>query len=249
MAVTFGKILSDQRDLLLFRRFKPDLGGDNASRYLAWGLVSTWIVGIGRYWDHPSAQIWQYLGFGSVIYVFVLAAVLWAIASPLRPDNWTYRNVLLFVTLTSLPALLYAIPVEKFMSIGNAQLANVIFLAVVATWRIALLVIFLRRAGGLGATATAVACALPIVLIVTALTVLNLQNAVFDIMGGLREPTEHDAAYAIVVLISFFSVISSPVLFIIYVVQVNRRKALARLAERALLGGDPGMGKQSGDRP
>lgn len=231
MAASFGKILSEQRDLLLFRPFKPDLG-DNFPRYLGWGLLSTWIVGIGRYWDHPTAQIWQYLGLGSVIYVFVLAAILWAIAAPLRPDHWTYRNVLLFVTLTSLPAVLYAIPVEKFLSLAQAQWANVIFLAVVAIWRVALLVTFLRRVGGLGATATAVACALPIVLIVTALTALNLQNAVFDIMGGLREPTEHDAAYAIVALISVFSVLASPILFIIYVVQVNRRKAVLSANQR-----------------
>ena len=57
--------------------------------------------------------------------------------------------MLIFVTLTSLPALLYAIPVEKFMALEYAQTANVLFLAVVASWRVALLIVFLKRAAGL----------------------------------------------------------------------------------------------------
>ena len=61
--------------------------------------------------------------------MFVLSAFLWLIVAPLRPRNWSFIGVLIFVTLTSLPALLYAIPVEKFMSLENAQTANVIFLA------------------------------------------------------------------------------------------------------------------------
>ena len=70
------------------------------------------------------------------------------IVAPLRPRNWSFVGVLIFVTLTSLPALLYAIPVEKFMSLETAQTANVIFLAIVASWRVALLIVFLKRAAG-----------------------------------------------------------------------------------------------------
>ena len=139
---------------------------------------------MGRYWDHPNANWWQYAGLGSVAYVFVLALFLWAIVAPLRPRNWSFVGVLIFVTLTSLPALLYAIPVEKFMSMENAQGTNVIFLAVVATWRVGLLVAFLRRAAGLTRAGVAVATLLPLTIIVTALVVLNLEKAVFEIMGG-----------------------------------------------------------------
>jgi len=219
-----AKILKDQFDLLIFRPFKPDLS-DHWTAYLAWGLFVTWIVGVGRYWDHPSAQIWQYLGLGSIAYVFILALFIWAIAAPLQPKHWSYRNVLIFVTLTSLPALLYAIPVERFMSLANAQTANVWFLAVVAAWRVALLFRFFRTVAGLSVAATCVVGLLPLVLIVTALVVLNLENAVFEIMGGLREQTPNDAAYAVLILITGASVVASPFLLIWYLVLVVRRGA------------------------
>lgn len=221
MNVPLRKILQDQRDLLLFRPFRPAIR-QHWPAYLAFGLVVTWLAGLGRYWDHPKAEWWQYAGLGSVAYVFVLAAFIWLIVAPLRPRNWSFLGVLIFVTLTSLPALLYAIPVEKFMSLGAAQTANVIFLAVVASWRVALLIVFLKRGAGLSNTGVMVASLLPLTIIVTALVALNLEKAVFEIMGGNREPTQNDAAYVILMLISGMSVILSPIMAIIYAVLVYR---------------------------
>ena len=215
MAFPLAKILQDQRDLLLFRPFRPALV-EHWPAYLTFGLFVTWLAGIGRYWDHPNANWWQYAGLGSVTYVFVLAAFLWLIVWPLRPRNWSFTSVLIFITLTSLPALLYAIPVEMFMSLPNAQTANVIFLAVVASWRVALLFVFLKRAAGLSNTAVVVAALLPLTVIVTALVALNLEKAVFEIMGGNRQQTQNDAAYMILTLISVLSVLLSPIMLLIY---------------------------------
>ena len=215
MQFPLRKILEDQRDLLLFRPFKPDIK-THREAYLAWGVFTTWLVGVGRYWDHPSAALWQYLGLGSVAYVFILALILWAVVAPLRPSNWSYTGVLIFVMLTSLPALLYAIPVEMFLALPQAQLANVIFLAIVATWRVALLMVFLRRGAKLSPFATAVAGLLPIAMIVTALVLLNLEKAVFNIMGGNRLQTQNDSAYAILLLISALAVVASPILLALY---------------------------------
>jgi hypothetical protein len=156
------------------------------------------------------------MGLGSVAYVFILALILWAVVAPLRPSNWSYANVLIFVTLTSLPALLYAIPVEMILSLPNAQLANVIFLATVALWRVALLMVFLRRGAGLSPPAVMVASLLPLAVIVTGLVVLNLEKAVFDLMGGNRQPTQNDAAYFVLLLISMLSIFATPVLLILY---------------------------------
>jgi hypothetical protein len=223
MAFPLAKILQDQRDLLLFRPFKPVIR-EHWLAYLAWGLFVTWLAGIGRYWDHPNANWWQYAGLGSVAYVFVLSAFLWLIVAPLRPRNWSFIGVLIFVTLTSLPALLYAIPVEKFMPLEQAQAANVIFLAIVATWRVALLMVFLKRGAGLSPTGVAVAGLLPLTIIVTTLVVLNLEKAVFEIMGGNMQKTQNDAAYLILMLISFFSLLASPVLLILYGMLVYRAR-------------------------
>ncbi len=221
------KVLKDQIDLLLFRSIRPDLK-TYGLHYIAWGLFITWLVGVGRYWDHPNADTWQYFGLGSVAYVFILAALLWLIVMPLRPANWSYRNVLIFVMLTSLPALLYAIPVEKFMSLAAAQTANVWFLAIVALWRVALFCKYLYKAAKLSELASLVGTILPITLIVAALVVLNLEKVTFQLMGGIRNPTQNDSAYAVLVLISTLSILLSPALLIGYGVlvwQAWRKKA------------------------
>ena len=46
------------------------------------GLVLTWIVGIGRYWDDPKAEWIQHLGIGSVIYIFILVGLIWLLLKP-----------------------------------------------------------------------------------------------------------------------------------------------------------------------
>lgn len=53
--------------------------------------------------------------------------------------------------------------------------------------------------------------------IITTLTVLNLERAVFDIMGGLRETgTANDSAYAVLFLLTFLSTILVIPIFIVY---------------------------------
>lgn len=170
--------------------------------------------------------MWQYLGLGSVAYIFVLALILWLIILPLKPNNWSYKNVLLFVSLIAPPAVLYAIPVERFFSLETAQLANVWFLAVVATWRVALLFKYLRDVAGLSGFSVVVAALLPLTLIVVTLTVLNLEHVVFNIMAGLAEDEKsaNDAAYSILVMITFFSALASPVLLLMYIAIVYKRR-------------------------
>lgn len=211
------QVLADQFRLLGFRSTSagPAL---HWRAYLAYGLGITWLAGIGRYWDNPRANLFQHLGLGSVTYVLLLALLLWLLLIPLKPQRWSYRNVLVFLTLTSLPALLYAIPVERFMAMADAQTANIWFLAVVATWRVILLWLFLRRVAGLSWAATAVAGLLPLTLIVSALTMLNLEHVVFSLMGGLAPGQEsaNDGAYTVVLLITYFSVFAFPVLLVAY---------------------------------
>jgi hypothetical protein len=215
--VSVATILSDQFRLLSFRNPGPAIR-DHWRAYLVFGLVCTWLAGIGRYWDNPKAHLWQHLGLGSIVYVFMLALLVYWLLKPLAPRNWSYRNVLLFVTLTALPALLYAIPVERFMSLKSAQSANAWFLGIVALWRVGLLFVFLRRVAGLGGLTIVVALLLPIVLIVVALTALNLEHVVFNIMSGIRQQdrTANDTAYEIVFMISMFSILAAPFLIVVY---------------------------------
>lgn len=208
------------------------------TRHLVAGFACTLIVGAGRYWDDPGAHWAQHLGLGSAVYVGVLSGFLWLLLWPLGPMDWSYRRILTFVALVSPPAILYAIPVERFLTLGQARTANVLFLAVVATWRVALLFFFLSRLARLRWYQVIVASLLPLTLIVVALAGLNLERAVFDIMSGMRADsgTANDAAYEILFLLTMLSTIAFPALMVAYVVlvviaQVRRRRARPADAE------------------
>jgi hypothetical protein len=206
------------------------------SKHLAVGLLCTWIVGVGRYWDNPRVQLLQHLGIGSIAYVFILSLFLWLIVWPLRPRNWSYFRVLVFVSLVSPSAILYALPVEKFYSLDTANSLNVLFLAIVAAWRVALLVFFLRRLGELDGFSIVVATLLPLTLIIVTLTVLNLEKAVFDFMGGVREGTASDASYGILFLLSSFSILLFLPLLLCYLALIvtARRKVKDEQLRRTL---------------
>lgn len=238
--------VADQVRILTFRM--PTRGiSDHANTYLLCGLVVTWVAGLGRYWDHPSAQWWQYAGLGSVIYVFVLAALLWLVVYPLKPERWRYRSVLIFVTMTSLPALLYAIPVERSVNAAEASAINATFLKIVALWRLALLIWFLTRFAKLPWPHAVVTALLPMALIIIALAALNLEDAVFQIMAGIRDPetTPYDGAYRVVVTLTVLSMALSPALLGFYIGAIiqgaNRRRdeRIAAARRKALIGDDP----------
>lgn len=65
------EVLNTEIKFLCFRSVKPDLFR-LGNLYLAFGILTAWIAGIGRYWDNARADWWQHLGLGSVIYIFIL---------------------------------------------------------------------------------------------------------------------------------------------------------------------------------
>ncbi|RXK56287.1 hypothetical protein ESB00_10550 [Oleiharenicola lentus] len=203
----------DTLALLALRLSAVRLDGLNRGHFYV-GLVGTWVAGIGRYWDNPKAELAQKLGFGSLAYIFVLSALLWCVFRPVAGRAANYWKLVSFVGLTSFPAWLYAIPVERFMSLDAAIALNVLFLAVVAAWRLALLFRYTRLVYRFGWWRTTVCCLLPMTAIICLLAALNLERAVFEIMGGLREPTSADGAYFVILLLSLLSVCLFPVLLL-----------------------------------
>jgi len=228
------QIVADELRLLTFRA-PGHAVATSWKAYLAFGLFFTWLAGVGRYWDNPRAEPWQMAGLGCLAYVFVLAAILWLLLAPLRPKNWSYRNVLTFVTLTAPPAVLYAIPVERFMPAADAAQANAWFLAVVAAWRVGLLGVFLRRVARLPWLQLIVATLLPLAIIVVSLALLNLEHVLFDLMAGIRDQDKsaNDMAYTIVFNLAYLSFASAPILGIAYAVCVFRAWKSATLQRRA----------------
>lgn len=196
-------------------------------KHFAAGLTGTWIVGIGRYWDDDRASVLQHIGLGSVIYIFILSFFIWLILKPFLVDNWTYFTVLIFISLTSFPVIFYAIPVEKFLSLKSANTVNVWFLAIVASWRLALLYYFIKHFTKLSAGNILTVTLMPICLIITTLTALNLHRVVFDIMGGRRNQTPHDDAYSVLLFLTVISAILTLPLIIAYCVGIyNRRQKI-----------------------
>ncbi len=211
--------------VLTFRATRDELAALDWG-HLRLGLLVTWLAGVGRYWDDPRAHVLQHTGLGSVIYVFVLSAFLWLLIMPLGPRNWSYRRLLTYVTLTAAPALLYATPVEMYFDLNTSRGINCWFLLVVATWRVVLLVVYLERSAELAGGTVLVAAALPIMGIVASLVGLNLEHAVFDIMGGLRG-TSHDAAYTLLIVTTFLSVWGVIPMLIAYGVLISRARKRA----------------------
>jgi len=216
-------ILKTITDVLLFETTREEMIQFKRSHFIA-GLIGTWIVGMGRYWDDPGASILQHLGLGSVIYIFLLAAFIWIILLPFKIEKWNYFTVLTFISLTSFPAIFYAIPVERFTSIDTANTMNVCFLAIVAIWRLALLYYFLKVFTRLSIGNIIVVTFMPICLIISTLTMLNLHRVVFDVMGGFRDPSEHDSAYFVLMILTGVSFILSIPLLIAYVIAIYQRR-------------------------
>jgi hypothetical protein len=218
-------ILNTVIRLLTFRLTREEMLQFNKTHFLV-GLVGTWIIGMGRYWDDHHAHLLQYLGLGSVIYIFVLAVFIWLILKPFQIKNWNYFTVLTFIVLTAFPAIFYAIPVERFFSIQTANTMNVWFLAIVAAWRLGLLYYFLKCFTGLSTGNILTVTLMPICLIISALTALNLHRVVFNIMGGIRNPTPHDSSYIILMLLTGISMILVLPLLIAYGIGIyySRRK-------------------------
>ncbi len=193
------------------------------SRHFIAGLIGTWIVGMGRYWDDKGASLLQHLGLGSVIYIFVLAAFIWLILKPFLIDSWSYYIVVTFIGLTSFPAIFYAIPVERFFPVETANTMNVWFLAIVAAWRLGLLYYFLKHFTKLSAGNILTVTLMPICLIISVLTILNLHRVVFNIMGGMRDPTPHDSSYFVLMLLTGISAILTLPLLLAYGVGIYYR--------------------------
>ena len=207
------QFLVDQYRFLTFR--SPGAGiREHPGTYLAFSLCLAWLAGIGRYWDSATATLGQHLGLGSVGYVFAFAGLLWLVAAPLAPRNCSYRTVLLFVVLTAPPALLYAVPVERFLAPATAHAINVAFLAIVALWRVALLFVFLRRGAGLSGFAILIAGLLPLALIVDGLSLANMGHLVYQTMAGIDDPEgmAEGAGHAVVQTISVAAATLTPML-------------------------------------
>lgn len=168
---------------------------------LVFGLLCCWVVGIGRWWDDPHANLILHTGIVSVLYPFVLGTLLWLFMWPLRPGKWSYIRLVTYISMTAPPAILYAIPVEQFFAIKTAMDINAWFLVVVALWRLTMLLTYTIKATDLGVLESIAGSYGPIFAIVLILTELNLHKVVFDVMMGARQSPDNFEAGGFQVLL------------------------------------------------
>jgi hypothetical protein len=137
---------------------------------------------------------------------------------PLRPQNWNFLRLVTMLAFTSPLAFLYALPVERWVTLDQAMSFNGWFLFIVAVWRVIIYGAFLGHVARLGPLTWFVALFLPLASIVAALASLNLEHAVFEFMAGLRERqhTSADGAYAWVIVLAYLSILASPFLLLLY---------------------------------
>lgn len=111
------------------------------------GLLFVFAAGIAREYDGEDLihEPWHLLiplaaSLVSSAILFLLVRLFAWIHGAVQPDLVSgYRVFLTLYWLTAPLALVYAIPVERFLSAGNAAEANLWLLALVAFWRVALM--------------------------------------------------------------------------------------------------------------
>jgi len=103
------------------------------------------------------------------------------------------------------------------MSMTDAQNANLIFLGIVAAWRVAMLVSFLRIVAKLNWLAVIVATLGPLALIILTLIFFDSGRYLVMIMAGLdQEQRSEDLANQAVLTLGFFSLYAAPILAVGY---------------------------------
>lgn len=223
-----SEVFTTELKFLAFRAVRPDMKRLRW-HFLALGMVSSWLAGVGRYWDTPEAQWWQYAGLGSVVYTLFMAALLFALILPMQPRHWSYLNVLTFVGMTAPPAVLYAIPVERFVAPQTASQVNLAFLLVMSVWRVALLWRYLRGSAALSFLAAFFALSLPLALILALLGYFQFTAIVMEGMmgsrGGAHAP---NLAGRAVVGLGFGALFALPFLFLGYLILAARRDEAAQ---------------------
>ena len=207
---------------------------------LTLGIVCTIIVGAGRWWDDTrDLPLYVHFGIGSVAYVLVLGSVLWVLIRTLADEPPSFVRVLTFVCFVSPPAMLYAVPVEQWMDMASAQSLNLQFLAVVAAYRVALLVHFCRVSVLFDWTKTIVTTFLPISIAIFFVAQLNVTGVIIDFMGGVRggEPNRKAEMETFVMLLSCLSWIVTPILTLMFLSLWLQRGFEHRAARKSAEGG------------
>jgi hypothetical protein len=157
------------------------------------GAVLVFSAALAREYDGKDLidEPWHVLVpfVASLLTSFLLFCLVYAIARlngiGKQPFFRSYRSFLALYWMTAPLAWLYGIPVERFLSPGNAMRANLCLLAIVAAWRVALMV----RVVTVLFSTTARAAVWPVMLFADTIVLVVLRFTplpMVQMMGGIR---------------------------------------------------------------
>ena len=182
------------------------------------GLLFVLSAGFAREYDGRDllAEPWHLLVpvAASLGTSFLLFAMVYRVAAArgAKPPRFlsAYRSFLALYWMTAPLAWLYAIPVERFLSAGDAMRANLWLLAIVALWRMALMV----RVVSVMFEASVLAAFWPVLLFadsVVAIVLFATPIPVFNIMGGVRLSEREEIILTTALFAQVISILTWPI--------------------------------------
>lgn len=221
---TLGRFLLGRRDAILSLA---------ACRQTLWlGLMLVFSAALAREYDGEDLlhEPWHLLLplVASLVTSFILfgliSLVAWCRHAGFSGFWSRYRKFLGLYWMTAPLAWMYAIPVERFLSAGDATTTNLNLLAIVSLWRVLLMTRIVSVL--LSAPYWQAFCLVMLFADTVALALVSqIDVQVFAIMGGVRL-TEAEAALAgAKILVSLFGTLSWPIWLIASLALTSRRWA------------------------
>ena len=202
-----------------------------ACRQAVWvGLLFVFSAAFAREYDGEDllAEPWHLLLplVASLATSFVLFGFVWSMDRGWKreelPFKKTYRSFLGLYWMTAPLAWLYAIPVERFLSPAEAVRANLWLLAIVAAWRVVLMIRVVSTLFRL----PAVRAVFPVFLFADSLAVVILfltPLPVFSVMGGIRLSESEQVIQATAFFVGAVGILSWPIWMIGTIVAAIKR--------------------------
>lgn len=203
-----------------------------ANRHATWvGLLFVLSAGFAREYDgeYLLAEPWHVAVplVASVIGCLLLTSLVWLLAwrRQIREIRFaeTFRCFLNLYWMTAPLAWVYAIPVERLLPPASATTCNLVFLGIVATWRVALMI----RCVGVLYGANVFAAMAPVLLFSTSVAWVALRlvpSPVFMIMGGVRLSESEQIISATRLLLEAGCLLTTPVWLLCYLVLLASRE-------------------------
>ncbi|WP_437225926.1 hypothetical protein SH661x_004310 [Planctomicrobium sp. SH661] len=175
------------------------IGNRAAIQRVANAPAATWlalssVILAGLFRDYDQADLLRYPGWLLVpllastlltAFLFLFLKSIPDVRSCSIPNGFQFRRLLTCFWMTAPMAIIYAIPVERFLSPPDATRWNLIFLALVATWRVLLITRVVQVLYGLAFFRAL----FPVMLLADSLALavmILIPIPIIQFMGGIR---------------------------------------------------------------